>query len=551
MYYSKGWFSHFHKMRAFPAALLLLPLVALPSSCAVIPTDCDATESFAEKALDLINKGRRHGYLFQLLQVADAHVDESESVAVYYLVLDVKESDCSVLSRKHWNDCKPALSARLSDIVIGQCKVIATKCLNESQYLRVNDFNCTTSSVSSALANTKDSSILFDFFEDTQPYRTQADKALEKYKQENGDFASFKVDRLERVVRARGGERTNYYVDFSVRNCSVSHHFHRHHNAFGFCRADLSYDIEVSDLESPKDIAINCEVFNFAEHRNFSGKHHHFGHPHGPPPHGPPPHGPPPHGHHPHGPCPHGRPPFGPPPHGHPPHGHHPHGHPPHGHHPHGHPPHKHHPHGHHPHGHPPHEHHPHGHPPHGPPPHGPPPHEHHPHGHPPHGPPPHGPPPHEHHPHGHPPHGPPPHGPPPHEHHPHGHHPHKHHPHDHDFLDHGPCDLPPHSQSPQDHHRQGQGPPPQHSEERGPGKKHFPFHRRQIGYVYRLPPLKKDEVLPLPEANFPSFSLPDHSHPLKPEIQPFPESVSESCPGVFKNDFSNISKFFAYSLPK
>ena len=77
MYYSKGWFSHFHKMRAFPAALLLLPLVALPSSCAVIPTDCDATESFAEKALDLINKGRRHGYLFQLLQVADAHVDES------------------------------------------------------------------------------------------------------------------------------------------------------------------------------------------------------------------------------------------------------------------------------------------------------------------------------------------------------------------------------------------------------------------------------------------------------------------------------------------
>ncbi|XP_038301378.1 histidine-rich glycoprotein isoform X1 [Canis lupus familiaris] len=398
MYYSKGWFSHFHKMRAFPAALLLLPLVALPSSCAVIPTDCDATESFAEKALDLINKGRRHGYLFQLLRVADAHVDESESVAVYYLVLDVKESDCSVLSRKHWNDCKPALSARLSDIVIGQCKVIATKCLNESQYLRVNDFNCTTSSVSSALANTKDSSILFDFFEDTQPYRTQADKALEKYKQENGDFASFKVDRLERVVRARGGERTNYYVDFSVRNCSVSHHFHRHHNAFGFCRADLSYDIEVSDLESPKDIAINCEVFNFAEHRNFSGKHHHFGHPHGPPPHGPPPHGPPPHGHHPHGPCPHGRPPFGPPPHGHPPHGHHPHGHPPHGHHPHGPPPYKHHPHGP---------------PPHGPPPHGPPPHEHHPHGHPPHGPPPHGPPPHEHHPHGHPPHGPPPHGPP------------------------------------------------------------------------------------------------------------------------------------------
>lgn len=40
-----------------------------------------------------------------------------ESAAVYYLVLDVKESDCSVLSRKHWDDCAPALSKRVSDIV--------------------------------------------------------------------------------------------------------------------------------------------------------------------------------------------------------------------------------------------------------------------------------------------------------------------------------------------------------------------------------------------------------------------------------------------------
>lgn len=58
------------------------------------------------------------------------------------------------------------------------------------------------SPVSSALANTKDSPVLFDFFEDTQPYREQANKALEKYKRENGDFAFFRVDRVERVTRA-------------------------------------------------------------------------------------------------------------------------------------------------------------------------------------------------------------------------------------------------------------------------------------------------------------------------------------------------------------
>ncbi|KAI4548231.1 hypothetical protein MG293_000561 [Ovis ammon polii] len=88
--------------------------------------------------------------------------------------------------------------------------------------------------VSSALTNTIDSPVLFDFFEDTELYREQADNALEKYKRENSDFAPFRVDKVMRAVRA----------------------------VFGFCRADLFYDVEASDLETPKTIVTNCEVFN-------------------------------------------------------------------------------------------------------------------------------------------------------------------------------------------------------------------------------------------------------------------------------------------------
>ncbi|KAG5215935.1 hypothetical protein JEQ12_001511 [Ovis aries] len=535
----KGCFSHFNKMRALPAALLSILLITQQCSCAVSPTGCDAVEPVAAKALDLINKGRWDGYLFQLLRVADAHLERVESTAVYYLVLDVKESDCPVLFRKHWDDCEPDVSRHPSEIVIGQCKVIAITRLAGSEDLRVNDFNCTTSSVSSALTNTIDSPVLFDFFEDTELYREQADNALEKYKRENSDFAPFRVDKVMRAVRARGGKGTSYFLDFSVRNCS-SHHFPRHSHIFGFCRADLFYDVEASDLETPKTIVTNCEVFNLKEHRNFSGVQHHLGRPfhsgehehfpaRRPPfkPGGSKDHGhpheshnfrcPPPleHKNHSDSPpfqasvplpfpppglrCPH--PPFGTkgkhrPPHDHSSDEHHPHGHHPHGHHPHGHHPHGHHPHGHHPHGHHPHGHHPHGH-------------------------------------------------------HPHGHHPHGHHPHDHDFYDHGPCDPPPHSQGPQDHHRQGRGPPPWHSKKRGPGEGHLRFHWRPIGYIHRLPSLKKGEVLPLPEANFPSFSLPNHNNPLQPEIQAFPQSASESCPGTFNVRFLHISKFFAYTLPK
>ncbi|KAH0506417.1 Histidine-rich glycoprotein [Microtus ochrogaster] len=215
--HSLGWFS---TMKVLTVALLL---VTLQYSHALSPASCDASEPSAEKVLDLINKGRRNGYAFQLLRVSDAHLDT---------------------------------------VVIGQCKVIATRYSNESQGFRVNNYNCTTSSVSPALSNSKDSPVLLEYLGESEVHRQQAHKALEKYKGENDGFDSFRVDRVERVIKARGGERTNYYVDFSMRNCSTQH-FHRRLPVFGFCRAVLSYNVDATDLETPENININCEVFDF------------------------------------------------------------------------------------------------------------------------------------------------------------------------------------------------------------------------------------------------------------------------------------------------
>ncbi|XP_051006727.1 histidine-rich glycoprotein [Acomys russatus] len=513
-----GWVS---TMKVLTAVLVL---VTLQCSHALRPTSCNDSESSAEKILDLINKGRRNGYTFNLLRVSDAHLDRVGDATVYYLVLDVQESDCWVLSQ---DDCHP-LSRWPSELVIGQCKVIATRHSNKSQDLTVNGYNCTMSSVSSALSNTKDSPVLLDFFEDAELYRKQANRALDKYKRQNTDFASFRVDRMERVIRARGGERTNYYVEFSVRNCSTQHS-PRYPPVFGFCRAVFSYSVEASDLETPQDTNINCEVFNFEDHKNMSDvkthehslcdKHHPKTYGLGCPP---PLEGkdnserpplqegsltqlPPSH-----------LPPFGTNrAHRHP-RNHSCNKHPSHGQHPPGRDLHRHHPHGHHPHGHHPHSHHPPGHDL----------HRQHPHGH---------------HPHGHHPHG----------HHPHGHHPYGHSPHRHDFHDYGPCDPPPNSQEHKGQYHRGYSPPHGHSRERGPGKGLFPFHQGQIGYVYRLPPLRIGEVLALPEANFPSFSLPNCNDPRQPKIQSFPQTPSESCPGKFKIEFPQIYRFFASVPPK
>lgn len=67
--HTRGWFS---TMKVLTTALLL---VTLHCSHALSPTNCDASKPLAEKVLDLINKGRRSGYAFQLLRVSDAHLD--------------------------------------------------------------------------------------------------------------------------------------------------------------------------------------------------------------------------------------------------------------------------------------------------------------------------------------------------------------------------------------------------------------------------------------------------------------------------------------------
>lgn len=67
--HSRGWFC---TMKVLTTALLL---VTLQCSHALSPTNCDASKPLAEKVLDLINKGRRSGYTFQLLRVSDAHLD--------------------------------------------------------------------------------------------------------------------------------------------------------------------------------------------------------------------------------------------------------------------------------------------------------------------------------------------------------------------------------------------------------------------------------------------------------------------------------------------
>ncbi|KAG8515994.1 Fetuin-B, partial [Galemys pyrenaicus] len=72
--------------------------------------------SFANFALGDINRDRKEGYVLSLNRVSDVREQKQASdgplpgqdgpAAVYYLTLDMLETDCHVLSKKPWKDCE-------------------------------------------------------------------------------------------------------------------------------------------------------------------------------------------------------------------------------------------------------------------------------------------------------------------------------------------------------------------------------------------------------------------------------------------------------------
>ncbi|XP_064522044.1 histidine-rich glycoprotein isoform X1 [Pseudopipra pipra] len=546
--------------------LTLLQCSNAQNKASFTPADCNTIEIHAGVALDLVNKHRRDGYVFGLFRVADAHELHTRNSSVLYLTLDVLETECPVLSRKHWESCEYSDTYPMD---FGQCKIITytNHLLKEPQ---LYGFNCTLSPVPPDLLECKDCPVKIEVLEVTEQHKDIATKALKKFKIEGNHTNYFAVDKVERVLKMIGS-REGHILGFSIKetNCSKTvqqedqaldcdflHDWHAH---MGFCTARV-----ISDTDEPDGTDISCEIYHpwqlgFGK-RGKGGKphrhphfRHHFGHRHHhrpssqprpedpernhkfskedqdshegpapsslPPPHDEPGHHHPPHHHGPHCPPPPPHGPHCPPPPPPPPHGPHCPPPPPHG--PHCPPP-------------PPPPHGPHCPPP-PPPPHGPdhphPPHHrgpHHPHPRHHHGPhcppPPHGP---------HcPPPPPPPHGP-DHPHPPHHHGPHPGHPPHH-------C-----------HHHYRH-----HCNKTSMSGKYFPCH--MTGTIYRIPVLNQQDSLTPPSANFLELSqFNTHSSSTGEGLEEMPEdpgfpyhpTQSESCPGKPKLVLPKILPLFPQSF--
>ncbi|NXX44363.1 HRG protein, partial [Tricholaema leucomelas] len=173
----------------------------------ITPADCHAVERDAAVALDLVNRHRRDGYVFGLFRVADAHQLQIGNSSILYLTLDVVETECPALSRKHWESCEygdlysmasNGTQADLHDF--GQCKIITytNQLLKKPQLF---GFNCTLSSVPPDLLECKDCPVKIEVLEVNEQHKNIAAKALKKFNSQSNHTNYFNVDKVEKALK--------------------------------------------------------------------------------------------------------------------------------------------------------------------------------------------------------------------------------------------------------------------------------------------------------------------------------------------------------------
>ncbi|MDL1139880.1 cystatin family protein [Yersinia pestis] len=123
-----------------PPGEIFKPALLLSRGC----NDSDVL-SMARLALQDINNQRKDGYVLTLNRVKDVWEHRQEELgSLFYLTMDVLETDCHVLSKKTWKDCGERI---LHESVYGQCKAMFF--INKPRrILYLPAYNCTLRPVS-------------------------------------------------------------------------------------------------------------------------------------------------------------------------------------------------------------------------------------------------------------------------------------------------------------------------------------------------------------------------------------------------------------------
>ncbi|RMC02004.1 hypothetical protein DUI87_21166 [Hirundo rustica rustica] len=176
------------------------------AGAALLSPRCDdaAVEEAADLALRQINADREEGYVLSLYRIVSAREQPQEITgSVFYLILDVVDTECHVVSKKLWKNCntRPAHST-----VYGQCKAIIY--INQARNIaHLNTYECTLQPA--------------DDSPDKPEYLQAAAQSLAKFNKESEQTHYFSVLNITRASM-QWVIGPAYFVEFLIQETSCS-----------------------------------------------------------------------------------------------------------------------------------------------------------------------------------------------------------------------------------------------------------------------------------------------------------------------------------------
>ncbi|KAJ8374351.1 hypothetical protein SKAU_G00049310 [Synaphobranchus kaupii] len=180
-----------------------------------------STRGAAELALTRINRDRRQGFVFSLNRLSNAHhTMHGPMGVVFYLTLDVLETNCHVLSKRDWKSCEVRQAEDTP--IYGQCK--ATIYINKvKRIVRLYRYSCIVRPAAPSRISRicPDCPSMID--QDDKSVLKTVKMSLEKYNRESGNANYFGLLNVTRAS-AQSGIAEFTFAEFTIQEtvCSNS-----------------------------------------------------------------------------------------------------------------------------------------------------------------------------------------------------------------------------------------------------------------------------------------------------------------------------------------
>jgi len=251
---------------------LLLLLACVCSQAAPLPDGVEAGNcqdpfavSAAGLALTRINQDRQEGFVFGLHRLSNVNLMmHGETGIVYYLTLDVLETNCHVLSKKDWKTC--AVRETHDIPVYGQCKAVIY--INKPhRVVRLYNYDCVVRPVSSTKVGGICPDCPFAIDKENEEIVKTAALSMEKYNKDNGLANHFALLNITRASSSMG-MATFYFAEFTIQETSCAKSTDPAQTAKcplmtcefahkGHCKASHSHHPSAAD----DAITVDCEIY--------------------------------------------------------------------------------------------------------------------------------------------------------------------------------------------------------------------------------------------------------------------------------------------------